>query len=147
MKIIALLVVLIVVLALAYIRLAPLDPQRWHVDPLTVTPPSSPNFYLQPLDESIYSEEPVELLRQLDALVMAEAGTRVLAGSPEEGWITYVQRTRIMGYPDLISVRAVQGEDGTKLALFSRSRFGYSDVGVNEARIRRWLEGLRELQL
>jgi len=47
-----------------------------------------------------------------------------------------------MGYPDAISVKAVQTGDRTGLMLWSRSRYGQSDLGVNQARIERWLTAL-----
>ena len=47
MTLLALLVVCLIALGLgfaAYVRLAPSDPGRWHVDPLTAPDPTSPNF-------------------------------------------------------------------------------------------------------
>ena len=56
----------------------------------------------------------------------------------------YVQRSAVLGFPDTIVVRFVPLPDGrSTLALYSRSQLGYSDMGVNKARLRRWLDGLR----
>lgn len=53
----------------------------------------------------------------------------------------YVQRSALMGYPDTIVVRYIElpGNRST-LALYSRSKLGYSDLGANGARIVRWLD-------
>ncbi|MGB3764761.1 MAG: DUF1499 domain-containing protein, partial [Ornithinimicrobium sp.] len=66
---------------------------------------------------------------------------RVLAGSAADGFVTYVQRSALMGYPDYVSVRfvGVDAEHST-LAIFSRARYGSSDMGVNEKRVRRWMQ-------
>jgi uncharacterized protein (DUF1499 family) len=57
--------------------------------------------------------------------------------------MTYVQRSRFWGFPDYVSVRAVDLGDGSSaLAIFSRSRYGASDLGVNRARVDAWLARL-----
>lgn len=59
----------------------------------------------------------------------------------------YIQRTRWMRFPDTVVIRYVPlGPDRSTLALYSRSQLGKGDLGVNRARIARWLEKLsREL--
>ncbi len=55
----------------------------------------------------------------------------------------YIQRTKWMRFPDTIVVRYVPlGAGQSTLALYSRSQLGYGDLGVNRARIARWLEKL-----
>lgn len=57
----------------------------------------------------------------------------------------YVQRTALMRYPDLITVRILPLAEGqATLAIYSRSVYGYSDRGVNAARVKPWLAQLRE---
>jgi uncharacterized protein (DUF1499 family) len=59
----------------------------------------------------------------------------------------YIQRTPVLQFPDTIVVRYVDlgpGERST-LAIYSRSQLGYSDFGVNKARIARWLDKLEKL--
>ncbi len=60
--------------------------------------------------------------------------------------IRYVQRSPLLKFPDTISVKflALSGQRST-LAIYSRSQIGYSDLGVNEARIQRWLELLKQI--
>ncbi len=55
----------------------------------------------------------------------------------------YVQRSPRLGFPDTIVVRFLdRPEGGSTLALYSRSKFGLGDGGVNRARITRWLARL-----
>lgn len=131
---------------LAYVRLAPIDASVWHVDPATAARTGKPNDYLvadggdRP---AIISDlPPTEILSRLDAVAMAEPAVTRLAGSPDDGLLTYVQRTRLVGYPDVISVSALPDGSGSRLSVWSRSRFGQSDLGVNRARVERWLAAL-----
>ncbi len=56
---------------------------------------------------------------------------------------TYIQRSKLMRFPDAISAEFIAlGPDKSSLAVFSRSKYGYSDAGVTGARIRGWLDEL-----
>ena len=54
----------------------------------------------------------------------------------------FVQRTRLMRYPDVIDAAVLAAESGATLALWSRSLVGRKDFGVNHARLTRWLAAL-----
>ncbi|MEM9796533.1 MAG: DUF1499 domain-containing protein [Pseudomonadota bacterium] len=137
---------LLTLAGLGYIRTAPMDPEVWHADPEAGARTGKPNDYLVgpggDREAIVVEEAPAELLARLDAVALAEPGTTRLAGDPAEGWVTYVQRSRLMGYPDAISVRVVPEGAGGKLMIWSRSRYGHSDLGVNRARVMRWLDAL-----
>ncbi|MCC5988114.1 MAG: DUF1499 domain-containing protein [Pararhodobacter sp.] len=120
-----------------WVRMAPSDPARWHVDPVAAPDPATPNFARI---ERISPLPPDELRARIDAAARAE-GAQLLTGDARH--FTYIARTRLMRYPDFVSFRLEPAEvGGTHLAAFSRSRFGRSDRGVNAARLRRWLRGL-----
>ena len=127
-----LLLVLAVALAL-WVRLAPSDPARWHVDPATAPDPTTPNFAR--VDRVVALPLP-EVAARIAALASAEGAVR-LAG--DETHTTWLARTRLMGYPDYISLRLTPEGEGTRIQALSRSRFGRSDLGVNAARLVRWL--------
>lgn len=56
---------------------------------------------------------------------------------------TYVQRSALLGFPDTITAQFLAAGPGrSSLAIYSRSRYGYSDLGVNKARIDAWLREL-----
>jgi hypothetical protein len=57
----------------------------------------------------------------------------------------YLARTRLMRFPDTISVRFIDlGGGRSTLALYSRSQLGRADFGVNKARLDEWIKLLRE---
>ncbi len=58
----------------------------------------------------------------------------------------YQQRTRLMRFPDRVTVEFLAPDPATSsLAIYSRSKYGYSDRGVNEARVRRLVDELKGL--
>ena len=84
------------------------------------------------------------LAEAFDTFVMEQPRVERVAGTVDAGHITYVQRTEALGMPDYITVQFFDLGDTTTspLALYTRSRFGYSDMGVNEARARSWLKSI-----
>ena len=125
MKLFGLIIVATVVLV-AYVRLAPSNPGLWHVDPIDSSKRSS---------AGILVEMPANLA-ELDAVIMSSPRVQVLAGSVQDGHITYVARSKVWGFPDYISAKQV----GSNVAVYSRQRFGSSDHGVNAGRLRELAE-------
>ncbi|MEM9139372.1 MAG: DUF1499 domain-containing protein [Pseudomonadota bacterium] len=133
-----------------FMRIAGDDPALWHVDPASAERTGRPNDYLVapegatgvPADRvlDLRAQPAEDLLFLFDAVVRPSSQVKVLAGSVEAGHITYVQRTALFGFPDYITVKAVEGDGGSGLIIWSRSRFGYSDMGVNKTRIDTWLK-------
>lgn len=126
----------------AYVRLAPSDPEQWHVDPRTAQagPGAATAGVETPL---IYRETPDALLERLDRIARDTPRTERLAGSVEDGRITYVTRSALMGFPDYTTVAAEEASNGgTRLYMFARLRFGQSDMGVNAARLEAWRAAL-----
>jgi hypothetical protein len=136
-------VLLAVVAAGAWVRLAPDDAARWHVDPAVAESTGRPNErLLRGADAPLFAETPEALMARLDAAAMAEPRVSRLAGDPADGFVTYVQRSALWGFPDYVSVRAAPEGGGARLLVWSRSRYGHSDLGVNAARVERWLSAL-----
>jgi uncharacterized protein (DUF1499 family) len=81
-------------------------------------------------------------LRQAFGRVIASEPDVTQAGSGVLGE-RYIQRSRWLRFPDTIEVRYIaRGEARSTIALYSRSQLGRGDLGVNRARIARWLEKL-----
>lgn len=124
---------LLAVLALgAYVRLAPSDPARWHVLPDGVEEGTGAGYALRRIEAT------PETLAALDEIARATPRTTILAGSVEDGIVTYVTRSALMGFPDYTTVSLSDGA----LTLYARLRFGQSDLGVNAARLEAWLRAL-----
>jgi uncharacterized protein (DUF1499 family) len=141
----------------AYVRLAPSDPARWHSDPsagwpaqaqTAMTPLGTTSKIVTTLNSAIASVEAQgpdwAALKRLDEIALATPRTVRLAGSPEEGRITWVTRSALWGFPDYTTAQAVTHDVATSgVTIFARSRFGRSDLGVNAARLQDWVGKLR----
>lgn len=127
-------VLLLVVIALGYIRLAPSDPAVWHR-----APEVRGNVDLAGGVTRQVEVGPDGLAR-LDRIIRATPRTRVLAGTVPEGMVTYITRSLVFGFPDYTTVQ----QAGNALEIFARLRFGRSDLGVNRARVDQWLQALHK---
>lgn len=132
MKITLLLLLLIVVAFMVYVRAAPSDAGRWH-RPLAASEPG--DTWVLSGFTAVRAVSGDDVLARLDAVVQATPRTKVSAGSVDSGLITYITRSRLLGFPDYTTV---QLQDGM-LAVRGRLRFGKGDSGVNRARIEGWL--------
>jgi hypothetical protein len=144
--------VLSAVFGVAYVRSVEGDPERWHVDPRNADRSDRPNDFLvlPPEDGAgdisgpIFDIPAQDLADRFSEVLADEARLSRLAGNLTEGFATYVVRSRWVGWPDYVSVLIEPvGENRSTIAIWSRARFGYSDMGVNEERVRRWLEALQ----
>jgi len=144
---ISLILLVVLIAGLAYVRLSPGDREAFHVDPLTAADPGESGVLLVPgPGAATYPVPPGALLAAFDKIVLASPRTRLFAGSVAGGLVTYVARSKWFGFPDYISVRAVAVDGGSQLAVYSRLRFGGSDLGVNAARLDGWLEALQPVE-
>jgi uncharacterized protein (DUF1499 family) len=99
-------------------------------------------------DPGVYPVSEEELRRRFTAAALAEPRVVPVYRHAAPGLPTqdrYVQRSEMLSFPDTIDVRFIAlGEQSSTLAVYSRSQLGYSDRGVNLARIRRWTEAARQ---
>lgn len=87
----------------------------------------------------------------VDAGRLREAWRAVLAGVPRvrilrdgADGMDLVQRTPVLRFADDVSVAYMPLAGGrSTIAMFSRSRIGWSDLGVNRRRLEGWLSALK----
>ncbi len=79
-----------------------------------------------------------------DEMIAEQPRVQVLRRDITNKQIDYVQRSRLMRFPDLITVRFVPMDDThATIAIYSRSVYGKGDMGVNRARVEEWLAKLK----
>ncbi|APG47398.1 DUF1499 domain-containing protein [Phaeobacter porticola] len=118
-----------IVVVLGFIRLAPSDPLDWNTQPEF----SEDKTFRGGVFRVVRSGE--DGLARFHIVASNAARTRVLAGSVEDEMVTYVTRTRLLGFPDYTTAR----QDGELLKVYARLRFGRSDLGANNDRINSWI--------
>ena len=133
----------------AYLRLVPLEASRWHLALDSSAAPGAGRCVetIQPQHNGARSAcllagHPAEIITEINTIALATPRTTRLAGTPEEGRITWISRTKLMGYPDVITAQGTATATGTRLDVFSRQVYGSGDWGVNAARLKDWLSRL-----
>lgn len=129
-----------------YVRITPIDVKAYHIDPENAERPSNPgHVLLRPggdIEPTIYPLTRQELADRLDAIILSDKRTERIAGGLERRYATYVARSAVWGFPDVINAKVVEEDGGASLRIFSTQRYGYADFGVNRKRVESWLSQL-----
>ena len=121
------------------------------LDFATLKLPPSPNTYLLTpsgapgqghLHRDPLPATPDAVMAALDQVAAGMVRTYPLARYPQRHQAQWVVRSALMNYPDIIVAEAAPLPGGTGLWLYSRSLIGWSDLGVNRARVMAWLAAL-----
>ncbi len=92
--------------------------------------------YLVPADE---------LTAAARRAIEAQSRTERVAEDAGLGQTVYVQRSALFRFPDTVRLQVVALDaSSSSLALYSRSNYGYSDLGVNGRRITDWLAAIAD---
>jgi uncharacterized protein (DUF1499 family) len=92
----------------------------------------------------VYDVPVTKLQAAWDEMIAEEPRVQVLRRDITNQQIDYVQRTRLLRFPDLVTVRFVPVDDThATLVIYSRSVYGEGDFGVNRARVEEWLAKLK----
>lgn len=121
-----------VVAVLGFIRLAPSDPLDWNTQPELSEDKEFRGGVFR-----VVRTGPGGLER-FHQIASAAPRTSVLAGGPQDGMVTYITRTQVLGFPDYTTA----AQDGDLLKVYARLRFGRSDLGANKERINGWLAAM-----
>lgn len=91
----------------------------------------------------VYSLKVGALAQRFAESLNAEVKLEVVDNTAGGLRMRFVQYTPLMEFPDTIQVDFLSLDDNTStLAIYSRSKYGYGDMGTNKARIKRWLSRL-----
>jgi uncharacterized protein (DUF1499 family) len=78
------------------------------------------------------------------AVAAAQPRTFLAADYAAAGQVHYVVRSSVFNFPDLVTAQVTAaGPDASTLVLYSRSVYGYSDLGANRQRLNTWLAALQ----
>ena len=92
------------------------------------------------IEAPVFARPAPEMFRVVESAVAGEPDLQKSGSDETQGTLRFVQRSRLMRYPDTINVKVVALPDGgSTVLIYSRSQLGRSDLGVNRARIKRWI--------
>lgn len=122
----------------------------------TLELPLSPNKYLVcPKDycrakadavSSTYGVSVAALKTAWNTMVAQQPRVTLLSAFQDGRQKRYMQLSHVFHFPDFITVEFISvDEDHSTLALYSRSRYGHGDMGVNQERIQKWLQELQSV--
>ncbi len=94
----------------------------------------------------VYAASVAEVTAAWEAVLKRAPRVVELRRDPTGAQIDYVQRSRLLRFPDLITIRFIALDaTRTTIAIYSRSIYGQGDMGVNKARIRDWIGQLNNM--
>jgi uncharacterized protein (DUF1499 family) len=96
----------------------------------------------------VFPVPPTELMTKLRIVVDSEPRSGLLdrfANEPQTSE-RFVQYSAVFYLPDVVDATVISaGSNSSTLAIYSRSVFGTGDLGVNRARLERWLAALKRI--
>ncbi len=117
-----------------------------------LTRPASPNTALaapagfRPAPDVVTPIYPVPATRLYAAILATAAAqprTYQAASYPDLRQADWVVRSAVFNFPDQVTAQAMPaGADAATLVLYSRSVYGYGDLGANRRRVETWLAAL-----
>ncbi|MGH7211590.1 MAG: DUF1499 domain-containing protein [Acetobacteraceae bacterium] len=124
---------------------APFDVARIERGASPNTALAAPTRFASPPDivTPVYPVPP----KRLYAAVRAAAAAQPLTFLAAENTVTlqaqWVARSRLLNFPDLVAAQVLPATgDASSLVLYSRSVYGYSDLGANRRRLHSWLAAI-----
>lgn len=120
----------------------------------TLTPPKTPNWCLaapegycrnaQPqIAPPAFDQSQAALWDRLLAVIASEPRITMHEQAKADGYLDFTQVSRIFRFPDRVTVQFISvGNALSTLAIYSRSKYGRSDLGVNAQRVKRLLAAL-----
>jgi uncharacterized protein (DUF1499 family) len=148
MRLFVLLVLGVIVAVIVYVRLAPDNTAGVHIQ----AEPRGPGDYptsVRFLAVRQITAAPEDVLRAITQAAMDRDRTKALAGTVDDGMVTFVTRSKLMGFPDYTTVSIIPADTvdnaGPLVMIDARLRYGKNDLGVNKARVASLLDALGPL--
>ena len=137
------LILFLVLAGLLWVRFAPINRDDWHVDPAEAEVRKGRGLRFIGREAPRYPAETEVVLANFAEIAEDEPNTWHLEGDLDEGMMTFVSRSKVLGLPEIITVKAVSEGRLTKLSIVSRARYGVSGARRGAERLDRWLQDMR----
>lgn len=134
--------VIVILIALIF-RSWPVDSEPFHEDP-AVSDKRRSEVRLIGRDAPRFEAEAYDVLEAFIKIARRDWGVSIVQGDVDEGMVTLVARSKLIGFRDYITAKAVDEAGEAKLALHARPRMNVYDWGVNKKRLDRWLNQMEQ---
>jgi uncharacterized protein (DUF1499 family) len=118
-------------------------------------PPAAPNAFLacppgrcgaDAAESPVFDMAWEQLRERWRELIALQPRVELVSADPGRRRLVYVQRSALLRFPDVVTVEFVGlGAGRSSLFLYSRSRYGRVDFGINRGRVTGWLSLLRRM--
>lgn len=115
------------------------SPNRWLVAPADLLEKSKPDA-----PAPVWSKPPSEVFAALNDIVAAQSAYSDVSKDDTQMAIRFVATIPVFGFKDDVDAVVLPADGGSTIAIYSRSRVGHSDFGVNKKRVERILSALDE---
>lgn len=96
-------------------------------------------------DSPVFDLPVADLQRVWREVALQQPRVAMIRDDREINQSEFVQRSLIFRFPDTVSVEFLVIDDAhSTCAVYSRSKYGYGDMGVNRRRIRKWVRLVQE---
>ncbi len=97
-------------------------------------------------DAPVLPHKPEAVLAAWQAVIARQPRTTQTGADNATMTFEYVQRSALLRFPDTITVQFLPETNGkaTRVLVYSASKIGYSDMGVNRRRVTDWLSALEQ---
>jgi uncharacterized protein (DUF1499 family) len=123
------------------------------IDFRTLQRPARPNQYLvcppgfcqaiADAESPVYPLPVAALRERWLAMIAQQPRVQQVAVDADQWQYDFLQHSRLLRFPDTITVRFIPlSATQSTLAIYSRSHYGYDDLGVNRRRVTTWLAAL-----
>lgn len=121
------------------------------IDFATLKRPRTPNTFLMApeglckqakvdMAAPVYDVPAATLRNELLRVIIAQPRVSHMLADEAEHYDDFVVRSALFRFPDLVAIQTIEvGKKKSTLALYSRSVYGRSDLGVNRKRSLAWL--------
>ncbi len=144
LKAIVLISVALIFGLIAFVRLAPVQKDKYDIDPEQAGFANNPGgFFVHPqngdMESPSFEMDSQTLFERVQNAAETLGGERV--SGEFEDFATFVFYSKIMRFPDFMSVKVVRDEQGrARPIIYARLHYGKSDFQVNRRRVLQILE-------
>lgn len=94
-------------------------------------------------DSPVFAIAQKTLMDQIKRVIARQPRTELIASDSSLDQLVFVQRSKILGFPDTVWIQGHVFQKRSSVIIYSRSNYGHSDFGVNRDRVSMWIDEIQ----